>query len=239
MTWMEKHRLCPKMLKDERLNLATWGYLEKNCKRHFRYVDLYMRSPTKKLHVLDQLNATNNCILIKPKESPAWGLFDNAGPVLYEIFNEPFGYSDPQEWLGIRFVTSWMYALSAKGPHWSKVQANHFVSRKSDPGNMHPQVYNHPWFNSSSCQDCPIFFRGSIHIYSMVCPWFNLAGFPTNQSPRYLHDMLQVIHLAQLPLERCILDGCGYADNVQAESMCIHWFLGYIYINHQKDRYLK
>jgi hypothetical protein len=97
MTWMEKHRLCPKMLKDERLNLATWGYLEKNCKRHFRYVDLYMRSPTKKLHVLDQLNATNNCILIKPKESPAWGLFDNAGPVLYEIFNEPFGYSDPQE----------------------------------------------------------------------------------------------------------------------------------------------
>eukprot|EP00434_Breviolum_minutum_P016246 symbB.v1.2.014317.t2/scaffold1020.1/size145545/5 len=33
--------------------------------------------------------------------------------------------------------------------------------------------------------------------------------------PWYLHEMLQVIHLADLPLERCILDGCGYADNVK------------------------
>ena len=27
-------------------------------------------------------------------------VLDNAGSVLYEIFNEPFGYADPQEWLG-------------------------------------------------------------------------------------------------------------------------------------------
>ena len=45
---------------------------------------------------------------------------------------------------------------------------------------------------------------------------------------RYLHEMLQVIHLADLPLERCILDGCGYADNVKVgkpQVMVFSWFL--------------
>ena len=32
---------------------------------------------------------------------------------------------------------------------------------------------------------------------------------------RYLHEMLLVMHFAELPPGRCILDGCGYADNIQ------------------------